>query len=173
MARPGNLPSHEASELWRMVGSLEWVSPDQKATLALTAIEQAGMKQAESYRSALLWAAGRLASRSPVYGPLNTVVSTQRAAEILAKMLSKRTQENAVEQATRQLAVTQIVLKTGDRYRDVPDKVRAEVLDWLAEHDVPERFRKSVEEGGALQHATMKTLCLENRCRWEFVWCGN
>jgi hypothetical protein len=48
------------------------------------------------------------------------------------------------------LAVMQTARRTGDRYRDVPDKLRTHVLDWLARHDAPAHFSQLVREVGQL-----------------------
>lgn len=47
-------------------------------------------------------------------------------------------------------AVMQTARRTGDRYRDVPEKLRARVLDWLARHEAPAHFAQLVREVGQL-----------------------
>ena len=44
----------------------------------------------------------------------------------------------------------QIARRTGDRYRDVPEKLRTHVLDWLARHEAPAHFADLVREVGQL-----------------------
>jgi hypothetical protein len=44
----------------------------------------------------------------------------------------------------------QMARRTDDRYRDLGDKLRREVLDWMQSHDAPEHFLELVREGGTL-----------------------
>lgn len=136
---------HEASELWRMAGSLEWLSADTKRTLCQSALTAIATKRSEPYRDALLWAIGRLASRRPIYGPLNTVVAPQDAGEILEALLRSES-----HLASRQLAVMQIAHRTEDRYRDLDDAVRRAAADWLMRSGAPEHYQQLVTEGGAI-----------------------
>ena len=48
------------------------------------------------------------------------------------------------------LAVMQMARRTGDRYRDLDDKQRREVVDWMQGNDAPEHFIELVTEGGTL-----------------------
>lgn len=136
---------HEASELWRMAGSLEWLAADVKRALCQSALSAAATKRAEPYRDALLWAIGRLGSRRPVYGPLNTILPPSDAAEILDALLRSESQL-----ASRQLAVMQIAHLTEDRYRDLDESARQAAARWLARTGAPEHYQQLVTEGGAI-----------------------
>jgi hypothetical protein len=48
------------------------------------------------------------------------------------------------------LAAMQTARRTGDRYRDIPDKTRTHVLDWLDRHEAPAHFAQLVREVGQL-----------------------
>jgi hypothetical protein len=48
------------------------------------------------------------------------------------------------------LAVMQLARRTDDRYRDVPEKLRGKVLDWLGRRAAPEHFVQLVRDAGAL-----------------------
>ncbi len=54
------------------------------------------------------------------------------------------------DQPMEQLAVMQLARRTGDRYRDLPEKLRAKVLDWLAANQAPAHFLELVRSGGRL-----------------------
>ena len=54
---------------------------------------------------------------------------------------------------TSPLALMQICRKTGDRYRDVSEKLRIEVLEWLKARQAPAHFLQLVAEGGELEAA--------------------
>jgi molecular chaperone DnaK (HSP70) len=150
VARGGRIEPHEAQELWRMVGSLEWLSQDQKVTLANAAMDDAGRSASDGYRVAILWAVGRLISRQPLYGPLNTVVAPRHAEQLIDTMLRSSHRADATELAMRQLSVAQMAARTTDRYRDISDGVRQEILDWLSTTNAPERYGKIVAEGGRM-----------------------
>src|SRR5690606_6427406 len=136
--------AHEAAELWRMVGSLEWIAAKHKSQLATAALAEAGRKRSLGYRDALLWAIGRLCSRQPIYGPLNTVVPADVADEILQTLLA-----DDRELAVRQLAVMQLAQQTGDRYRDLEEASRNRAANWLQRTAAAERYIQLVREGGS------------------------
>ncbi|WP_164102120.1 hsp70 family protein [Candidatus Laterigemmans baculatus] len=137
---------HEAAELWRMVGSLEWLSAEAKLKWAEAALEAAAARRSEPYRDALLWAVGRLTSRQPIYGPLNTVVPAAAAAEILKRLIQS---ESTL--GPRQLAVMQIAHRVEDRYRDLPEAARDKAAAWLTRTAAPEHYAQLVLEGGAVR----------------------
>jgi hypothetical protein len=99
----------------------------------------------ESSRPGIFWALGRLGARQPVYGPLNTVVPGETAVVWLKRLI-----DFDCGDSMPLLAVMQTARRTGDRYRDVPDKLRTHVLDWLARHDAPSHFIQLVREVGQL-----------------------
>lgn len=135
---------HEAAELWRMVGSLEWIAAAHKSQLATAALAELERKRAAGYRDALLWAIGRLCSRQPIYGPLNTVVPAAVAEEVLQTLLADDS-----ELAVRQLAVMQLAQQTGDRYRDLEDASREHAVKWLERTGAAEHYVQLVREGGS------------------------
>ena len=67
----------EIAEQCRLVGACEWLAPHLKQSLGETLLEVLARPVHESVRSAAYWALGRLGARHPVYGPLNTVLSTE------------------------------------------------------------------------------------------------
>jgi hypothetical protein len=103
-------------------------------------------RKLDSVRPALIWALGRLGSREPVYGPLNTVVAVEMARQWLLALLD----EPLRDAAATPLALTLLARKTGDRYRDLAAADRRRVGEWLTAHDAPAHYRQLVEEGGRL-----------------------
>jgi hypothetical protein len=134
---------HEIAELWRLVGSLERIPAAEKEALAQAAISSVDNKKSEPFRDAILWAVGRLASRSPVYGPLNTVIAAPQITSLLKAMIRPPTAE-----PMRMLAVMQIAQRTDDRYRDIDGGLRGEVVRWLIDNEAPQRMITAVESGG-------------------------
>lgn len=142
-AKSARFQSHEIAELWRMVGSLELVAASTKLAFATAATRAFEHKKSEPFRDAMLWAIGRLASRSPIYGPLNTVIAAGQAATLLQLLIQSDSPE-----PMRQLAVMQIAQKTDDRYRDIDPSLRSEVVRWLTGTAAPARMIQVVEFGG-------------------------
>ena len=65
----------ESVEVWRLLGSLELLSPATKIELGGLLLDLLPKRKMESVRPAVLWTLGRVAARVPVYGPLNVVVA--------------------------------------------------------------------------------------------------
>lgn len=142
-SKASRFQSHEIAELWRLVGSLERLPAATKLTLAQAAITEVDQKKSEPFRDAMLWAIGRLASRSPIYGPLNTVIAAEPVGPLLDWLIRSDSRE-----PLRQLAVMQIAQKTDDRYRDIDSNLRSEAVRWLKETEAPERMIQVVGIGG-------------------------
>ncbi|HEV2969641.1 MAG TPA: Hsp70 family protein [Pirellulales bacterium] len=140
--------SHEAAELWRMLGSLELLSIPDKIDLGNTLLDIAPREKVSTVESAAIWALGRIGQRVPMYGPLNTVVP----ADIVIQW-AERLMKLPKEVETIPLALMQMARKTGDRYRDVPDSLRSKVLDWFNVRQVPPHFIQLVADGGQLEEA--------------------
>ena len=137
--------SHEAAEIWRMLGSLELLGAGTKIELGGFLLDILPKKKLESNRPAILWAIGRVGARQPVYGPLNTVVPVETVSDWLRKLMSA-----GHETPDTVLAVMQLARRTGDRYRDISDKLRDKILGWLEVHDAPAHFVELAARGGQL-----------------------
>ena len=135
----------ETAEMWRLLGSLELLSPTTKAELGSMLLDILPKRKMEPVRPAMIWAIGRLGARTPLYGPLNAIVPAETASHWLGKLLSLR-QENMESQ----LAVMQLARRTDDRYRDLPEKTRREAADWLGTLNAPRHFVELVRNGGTL-----------------------
>ena len=86
-------------------------------------------------RPALAWALGRIGSRVPVYGPLNTVAPVDVVSRWLRSLMGL-----PFEDPTFALAVMQLARRTDDRYRDLSAKLRDKVVGWLERQDSPPHF---------------------------------
>ncbi len=71
--------SHEAAELWRLLGSLELLNITDKIELGDLLLNLAAREKTTAIENAMLWSLGRMGARVPLYGPLNTVVSADVA----------------------------------------------------------------------------------------------
>jgi hypothetical protein len=137
--------SHEAAEVWRLLGSLELLGIDTKIELGGMLLDLLPKRKMEPMRPAAVWAIGRIGARVPVYGPLNTVIP----ADLVAKWL-KTLMKLAGDEPVNDLAVMQMARRTDDRYRDAPPKLRDKILGWLERRDGPSHFIELVRDVGQL-----------------------
>ncbi len=140
--------SHEAAELWRLLGSLELLGLAEKIELGNMLLDMAPREKVSTVTGAAIWALGRIGARAPLYGPLNTVVAPD-----VAGGWTDRVMNLSKEPETAPLALMQLARKTGDRYRDVSESVRKKVLAWLALRETPAHFSQLVADGGELEEA--------------------
>ncbi len=143
----GNLPfsGHEGAEMWRLLGALELLPAAAKAEIGWLILELLSKQKFKSQRSALLWALARIGAREPSYGPLNCVVHTDIVAEWLEQLLKLDAPDPHFH-----FAVMQLSRRTGDRFRDLPDRLRSRVAEWLRKHAAKERLIELVLKGGKL-----------------------
>ena len=140
-----SLTPQQSAEMWRLLGALELLDTAVKIELGDMLVELLNKRVIQPVRGAVVWTVGRIGARIPVYGPLNTVVSADVAARWLEELMGVR---DASE--VDKLAVMQLARRADDRYRDVPQKLREEVLAWLEDHQAPAHFLQLVREGGTL-----------------------
>jgi hypothetical protein len=138
----------ESVEVWRLLGSLELLPPATKIELGGLLLDVLPKRTMEPVRPAVLWTLGRVAARVPVYGPLNVVVPAETAGNWTVRLL-----ELSPDDALAAWGLMQMTRRTGDRYRDVSEKLRTRVIEWLKGRKAPAHFVKLVEEGGELDVA--------------------
>ncbi len=115
-----------------MIASLERLSVPYKIQLGETALKEFQRKKNEKLRPALLWALGRLGSRQPAYGPLNTAIPVGRVESWIGSLIAIDPPESALP-----LTIVQLGRKTGDRYRDLPDEIRRRAANYLESMGAP------------------------------------
>jgi alkylated DNA nucleotide flippase Atl1 len=149
----------ETLEAWRLAGSLEQLSVREKLELAKLAIEQLSRKKASTLYPALYWSLGRIVSRVPTYGPINLAVSAPDAARIVRRILSLPSMSTVTRdtwsdslRSTTALALTQMARRSGDRFRDLNDDVREQVVRQLNVLDAPDHWIEMVKNGGQFDH---------------------
>jgi hypothetical protein len=138
----------ESIEVWRLLGSLELLPPVTKIELGGILLDVLLKRKMEPVRPAILWTLGRVAARVPVYGPLNVVVPTESVSNWIVRLL-----ELSPDDALVPWTLMQMTRRTGDRYRDVSDRLRARVVVWLKGREAPQHLVKLVEEVGQLDIA--------------------
>ncbi len=130
--------SHEAAEIFRLLGSLELLSAAAKMELGSMLLDVMPKRKMQTLRPAIAWAIGRLGARCPLYGPLNTVVPADTLVVWIKKFI-----EIDLDDPMADLAVMQMSRRTGDRYRDLPDKIRDHAAAWLSRRGAPPTWSRS------------------------------
>lgn len=88
------------------------------------------------------WAIGRLAARQSLAANAHLVMPPEAALEFLNATLAQDWRKNE----TAMFAAVQMARMTGDRARDLPDAVRAQVLEKMRSSGAPERWMAMVEQ---------------------------
>jgi molecular chaperone DnaK (HSP70) len=118
--------AEEAAEMLRCLANMERLSPDAKIPLGDELIRRLESRKARE-EGIELWALGRLGARIPLYGPLNCVVASSKAASWLEAALAwSWPQPQRIA-----LSIAQLARRTGDRSRDLPDEARTRAASWL------------------------------------------
>ena len=150
--------NHEAAEIWRMLGACELLEGTTRMELGAAALDLSGRKSFAAVQQALIWAVGRIGSRVPVYGPLNTVLPTALAEEWISRML----QQEDLSSATVQLTLMQLARRTADRYRDISESLRERLLRTLEQQKAGVELLTLIEQGGQLTQETAGILLGES-----------
>jgi len=135
----------QSIEMWRLLGGLELLPVGDKTELGDKLVDLMSKKSMQPARAAMIWTLGRCGARQPLYGPLNTVVAAETATRWLEKLLGTRDPGDLETFSAMQLA-----RRTGDRYRDLDDKARREVVDWMRSVSTPPHLLQLVQVGGTL-----------------------
>jgi hypothetical protein len=130
-------------EVWRLLGSLEWLAAERKFEIGSLIVSLKDKPKLKNSRAAMIWTLGRLGQRVPLYGPLNTVLHPDQVSPWLLALIKQR-ESGAVEH----LAVVQMARLTGDRYRDIDDPMRQQIVEWLKLQSAASHLVKLVHEGG-------------------------
>lgn len=150
-----NLSPHESLELFRLLGSLELLPVTLKRELGQLLLVLSSKRRYESQRLALFWTLGRLGSRTPIYGPLNTTLPASDAEswtkEIVTWATAAPPETLQGILAPLQLAVVQLSRRTDDRYRDISESLRNDVDRWLTNTRAPAHQIELVTKGGLLE----------------------
>ena len=135
---------HESSEAWRLLGSLEHLSVNTKVQVGEMLADLFRKRKYEKVRNPMIWAMGRLGQRQPLYGPLNHVVPSADAERWCELLVGTEVHESS------HVAAMQLARRTEDRYRDMDEKVRERVVQWMTETNAPSHLIELVESGGQL-----------------------
>jgi hypothetical protein len=125
-------------ESWRLLGSLERLDA---ATRVRIGDELMPRVRRDAGNASLLWTAGRLGARTPLYGPLSSVVPPGDAARWVEALLG-------IKLSTPDLAaaIVQTASLTGDPLRDLDDATRQAAITRLRQAGfADDQFRSLTE----------------------------
>ncbi len=148
-SRPEN---SELTESWRLAASLERIATQDKVQLGRVGLAELDRKKSEPIRPALLWTIGRIGSRQPVYGPLNTVVPRDEVERWLGQLRSVKTTESDAASTRKllMLAIVQLARLTKDRHRDLSDDARSMTVGYFESVRAPHHYTTLLTDGGRL-----------------------
>ncbi len=135
--------SHESAEIWRLLGSLEWLDAGTKLDLGAFLLDALNGGR----HLAWVWTLGRLGARVPFYGPLNTLPPAEHVEGWIERLLRFDADEELV------FTLVLLARRTGDRFRDVSDAARGAVTGWLEKNGAPEHYVDLVRTGGEMRRA--------------------
>ena len=131
-------PAQSLDDALDMAASLERIAPARRSALGGWVLDRTWTD-----RDPRLWAAvGKLGARIPTYASVHHVVAPDVAERWLDHLL--REKWDAV--ATAVPAAVALARRTGDRARDIGDRMRGEVLERLARVKAPEDQLLAVRE---------------------------
>ncbi len=139
--KTGKMKHHEAGEFWRLIGSLERLEPSLKLELMeiiLKIIQKDGVGTA---RGNAIWAFGRLGSRVPLYGPLNSVVSSKHIRRLMDDIVKLRGLS-----ADALVEIAMIARQCDDRFRDLDATSRQRFLKFLKDNKAQKNTIEFVEK---------------------------
>lgn len=145
--KPKGIQPEGLDQMVRTAASLERIEPDDKIQLGNWIAGR--LKNPETTPGPWVWAVGRLGARVPSYGSGHKTVSADQASAWLELLLDPSLRD--VEGTA--FALAQLSRMTGDRSRDLDDRLRASVLDALKASQAPERWLRMVAEVVALETA--------------------
>jgi molecular chaperone DnaK (HSP70) len=137
---------HETQEVWRLLGALELLAQPAKSDLADFLSGELARKGLEAWDGAGVWALGRIGARVPMHASLNAVLPPETVEPWIRSILQAASLPPAVF-----LPLMLLCRRTDDRYRDIPDALRKEVLERLSGTAVPAHFLKLIRETGELE----------------------
>ncbi len=135
----------QSIEMWRLLGALELLDEQTKVELGDMLAVLMVKKSLVPARHAIVWALGRVASRVPVHGPLNTVPPAGASWRWLQKLMKTRDAGDV-----ELFAAMQMGRRTQDRHRDLGDKQRRDLVDWMQSHAAAPHLVELVRVGGNL-----------------------
>jgi molecular chaperone DnaK (HSP70) len=138
-AKPG---ANELAEMWRAVASMERLDSKIKIPLGEALVKQVRRSPAPTY---VFWSLTRIGARVLFYGPLNAVLHPETVGGWIDQLIAFQPGHES-ETRDRAFCLAELARRTGQRALDLDEERRAHLLTVLKETDVPEAWRRMVEE---------------------------
>lgn len=142
-------------EQLRLLGSMERLKASDKSAMVDAAFAGLGRRKLEPLHDGLLWMIGRLGNRVPVYATIQQTPAIEKVESWITKLLQLGV--GLRSKPAYPLSLMLLARKTGDRYRDISERVRGEVAPMLAEMGYT-RFASLVSSGGGLDQEQLDTV---------------
>jgi hypothetical protein len=133
---------NELAEIWRAAAALERIDPKHKEALGDVLLKQMRRSPVPTYA---FWSLTRLGARALVYGPLNAIVHPHVIEKWLDQLVGF-TPSHPSERVAWAFCLAQLARKSGQRALDIDDGHRGSVGSALAPLEVPEKWKKMVDE---------------------------
>jgi hypothetical protein len=125
--RKVRLPLQRQLELWMLVANMERLYVKDKIQWGRLLLSR---MQPNQVRHQHFWALARIGARELLYGPADRVVPPEEATKWIDDILSREWQQTKPVGNT----LAQLARKTGDRTRDLDQRVVDRLLDWMSQH---------------------------------------
>ncbi len=142
------LNAAEELEVWLALANFERLPANVKVSLGRTLLANL-RKTKEGPTAKELWALSRFGARTAMYGPLDRLVPATEAAVWVEGLLALKLENR--ENIGRVLV--HLANRTGDRGRDLPEEVRAQVAAWLAPLKNADHLRELLADADSQQSA--------------------
>lgn len=142
-------------EQMRLLGSMERLKASDKSAMVDAAFAGLGRRKLEPLHDGLLWMIGRLGNRVPVYATIQQTPAIERVESWITKLM--QLDAGLRSKPAYPLSLMLLSRKTGDRYRDIGERLRGEVAPMLAEMGHT-RFASLVSTGGGLDQEQLDTV---------------
>jgi molecular chaperone DnaK (HSP70) len=129
----------EHLEIWMAVANMEKLYQKEKTELGRKLL---AVTSAKKLKTQHLWALSRLGARELLYGPADRVIPPSEVSKWVDQLISYSWSNPNTAGRT----VSQLARKTGDRSRDLDENVQADILDWMAQNDMPQDRKRRVRE---------------------------
>ena len=170
--RPPTLVMGGYDDMLRLGASLERIPADYKVEIGAWLLERIQHSMAATAAAATtapphqpdgvtirnLWAIGRIGARQPFYGSAHDVVPPEVVANWLASILALDWRR--IDAAA--FAAAHLARMTGDRARDLPDALRAQIIRRLGAINAPPTWIAMVQEIVQLDEANTQRVLGES-----------
>ena len=124
------IPAQERLEIWMAAANLEKLDPKEKTALGRQLLQEISTRKIKAQH---LWALSRLGARELLYGPVDRVIPPAEVVTWIERLLGYD-RSNPITIAR---AVSRMARKTNDRIRDLDEKNRSKVLNWMQSNELP------------------------------------